>query len=89
MLVIVIAPVQCDWVSVAVTVALCVENVLVGGRNFNKFKSGPVTDKCCQAGTGGGRAVTPSRDIICYTFVPTSTTTSTTIELSKSEQCEA
>ena len=28
------------------TVALCVENVLVGGRNLNKFKSGDVNDKC-------------------------------------------
>ena len=26
---------------------MCVENVLVGGRNFNKLKSGVVTDKCC------------------------------------------
>ena len=26
---------------------MCVENALVGGRNFNKFKSGVVSDKCC------------------------------------------
>ena len=25
---------------------MCVENVLVGGRNLNKFKSGDVNDKC-------------------------------------------
>ena len=27
-------------------VSMCVENVLVGGRNLNKFKSGDVNDKC-------------------------------------------
>ena len=26
--------------------SMCVENVLVGGRNLNKFKSGDVNDKC-------------------------------------------
>ena len=54
------------------TVALCVENVLVGGRNFNKFKSARVTDKCCQAGTGGGRAVPPSGDLHPATTTETS-----------------
>ena len=27
-------------------VSMCVDNVLVGGRNLNKFKSGDVNDKC-------------------------------------------
>ena len=30
--------------------SMCVENVLVGGRNFNKFKSGHVNDKCYTTG---------------------------------------
>ena len=48
--------VQCDWLSVSG----CVENVLVGGRNFNKFKSVPVTDKCYHGGTEDPVVVTPS-----------------------------
>ena len=37
---------------------MCVENVLVGGRNFNKFKSGDVSDKCGHCVTVSGPPVT-------------------------------
>ena len=43
---------------------MCVENVLVGGRNFNKFKSVGVTDKCCHGGTGGGRVSVPGPPVL-------------------------
>ena len=73
--------VQCDWLSVSG----CVENVLVGGRNFNKFKSVPVTDKCCHGGTEDPGVVTPShhQEISYVTHCPGGP------QPSKSEQCEA
>ena len=36
----------CDILISILLVSMCVENVLVGGRNLNKFKSGDVNDKC-------------------------------------------
>ena len=44
-------------------VSMCVENVLVGGRNFNKFKSVGVTDKCWSAVTV---AVSQSHSTVQY-----------------------
>ena len=37
--------------------SMCVENVLDGGRNFNKFKSGHVNDKCYTPASVGARSL--------------------------------